>query len=315
METDPKVRTVFETARALENSPRHASTHAAGVVISHDRLTSHVPLFKGAKSTDEVVTQFPMGDVEKIGLVKFDFLGLKTLTMIAHAERLINASGASTDQFSIGVIPLDDAETFALLSSGKTAGVFQLESPGMRDLLVGLRPDRFEEIIAIIALYRPGPMDLIGDFIKRKQGKIPITYEVPALQELPHRHRAMRARRPRRRRIDRRQRATRGDMAGARGQFRARYNAADHQRLVRRRDPGGSRSRDAGPGVRADTERRVVDVAAGATDRRAAVRRSRRTGVVLGRRCSCILLALLGFMLPSVMNIERTEANGVTATL
>jgi DNA polymerase III subunit alpha len=183
VESDPKVRTVFETARALENSPRHASTHAAGVVISHDRLTSHVPLFKGAKPTDEVVTQFPMGDVEKVGLVKFDFLGLKTLTMIAHADRLINVRTA-VDRFSIGAIPLDDAPTFALLSSGRTAGVFQLESPGMRDLLMGLRPDRFEEIIAIIALYRPGPMDLIGDFIKRKQGKIPITYEVPGLKEL-----------------------------------------------------------------------------------------------------------------------------------
>ena len=184
VQTDPKVRTVFETARALENSPRHASTHAAGVVISHDPLTRHVPLFKGAKDTDEVVTQFPMGDVEKVGLVKFDFLGLKTLTMIAHAERLINACSGSTDSFSVGAIPLDDAQTFGLLSCGKTAGVFQLESPGMRDLLTGLRPDRFEEIIAIIALYRPGPMDLISDFIKRKQGKIPITYEVPALEEL-----------------------------------------------------------------------------------------------------------------------------------
>jgi DNA polymerase-3 subunit alpha len=183
VESDPKVRTMFETARALENSPRHASTHAAGVVISHEPLTSHIPLFKGAKDTDEVVSQFPMGDVEKIGLVKFDFLGLKTLTMIAHAERLINARQDARD-FSIGTVPLDAPAAFAMLSSGKTAGVFQLESPGMRDLLTGLRPDRFEEIIAIIALYRPGPMDLIPDFIKRKQGKIPITYEVPALEEL-----------------------------------------------------------------------------------------------------------------------------------
>src|SRR5947208_158827 len=184
VQTDPKVRTVFETARALENSPRHASTHAAGVVISHDPLTHHVPLFKGAKDTDEVVTQFPMGDVEKVGLVKFDFLGLKTLTMIAHAERLINARSGSTDLFSIGAIPLDDTQTFGLLSCGKTAGIFQLESSGMRDLLTGLRPDRFEDIIAIIALYRPGPMDLISDFIRRKQGKVPITYEVPALEEI-----------------------------------------------------------------------------------------------------------------------------------
>ena len=185
VESDPKVRTIFETARALEKSPRHASTHAAGVVISHDPLTNYVPLFKGSKETDEVVTQFPMGDVEKVGLVKFDFLGLKTLTMIAHAERLINEScEPDAQRFSATDIPLKDAQTFAMLSSGKTAGVFQLESPGMRDLLTGLRPDRFEDIIAIIALYRPGPMDLISDFIKRKQGKIPITYESPALEEL-----------------------------------------------------------------------------------------------------------------------------------
>jgi DNA polymerase-3 subunit alpha len=186
VETDSKVRTVIDTARALEKSPRHASTHAAGVVISHEPLTNYVPLFKGAKDTDEIVTQFPMGDVEKVGLVKFDFLGLKTLTMIAHTERLINASDgcASSPVFSIGAIPLNDAKTFALLSSGKTAGVFQLESPGMRDLLGGFRPDRFEDIIAIIALYRPGPMDLIPDFIRRKQGKVPITYEVPVLEEL-----------------------------------------------------------------------------------------------------------------------------------
>jgi len=182
VDTDPKIREVFETARALEKSPRHASTHAAGVVISQDPLTNHVPLYKGTKDTDEIVTQFPMGDVEKVGLVKFDFLGLKTLTMIAHAERLVNAARTGGTPLSIAAIPLDDPQTFALLSLGKTLGVFQLESAGMRDLLTGLRPDRFEDIIASIALYRPGPMDLIPDFIKRKQGKIPITYEVPALE-------------------------------------------------------------------------------------------------------------------------------------
>jgi DNA polymerase-3 subunit alpha len=181
VDTDAKIREVFETARALEKSPRHASTHAAGVVISQDPLTAHVPLYKGTKESDEIVTQFPMGDVEKVGLVKFDFLGLKTLTMIAHAERLINQRNVT---FSIASIPFDDAGTFELISSGQTAGVFQLESAGMRDLLTGLRPDRFEDIIASIALYRPGPMDLIPDFIKRKQGKIPITYEVPALEKI-----------------------------------------------------------------------------------------------------------------------------------
>jgi DNA polymerase III subunit alpha len=184
VDTDPKIRDVFDTARALEKSPRHASTHAAGVVISQDSLTNHVPLYKGTKDTDEIVTQFPMGDVERVGLVKFDFLGLKTLTMIAHAERLVNERRAGGSLFSIATIPLDDVQTFALLSAGKTLGVFQLESAGMRDLLTGLRPDRFEDIIASIALYRPGPMDLIPDFIKRKQGKIPITYEVPALEDI-----------------------------------------------------------------------------------------------------------------------------------
>ncbi len=185
VDTDATIRDVFETARALEKSPRHASTHAAGVVISQDPLTAHVPLYKGAKDGDEIVTQFPMGDVEKIGLVKFDFLGLKTLTMIAHAERLIDqGQGEGHGTFTIAAIPFTDAKTFALIASGQTAGVFQLESAGMRDLLTGLRPDRFEDIIASIALYRPGPMDLIPDFVKRKQGKIPMTYEVPALEEI-----------------------------------------------------------------------------------------------------------------------------------
>jgi len=181
VDTDAKIREVFETARALEKSPRHASTHAAGVVISQDPLTAHVPLYRGAKEGDEIVTQFPMGDVERVGLVKFDFLGLKTLTMIAHAERLINQGGGT---FTIASIPFTDAKTFALVSSGRTAGVFQLESTGMRDMLTGLRPDRFEDIIASIALYRPGPMDLIPDFVKRKQGKVAMTYEVPALEEI-----------------------------------------------------------------------------------------------------------------------------------
>ena len=181
VDSDAAIRDIFETARALEKSPRHASTHAAGVVISQDPLTTHVPLYRGAKDGDEIVTQFPMGDVEKIGLVKFDFLGLKTLTMIAHAERLLN-QGDKT--FAVAALPFTDAQTFALIASGRTAGIFQLESAGMRDLLTGLRPDRFEDIIASIALYRPGPMDLIPDFIKHKQGKVPITYEVPVLEEI-----------------------------------------------------------------------------------------------------------------------------------
>ena len=182
VETDPKVRELMTIARSLEGLARHASTHAAGVVISEEPLTDHVPLYKGAN--DEIVTQYSMGDVEKIGLVKFDFLGLKTLTMIRRAETLIHESHPGQAPLSVELLPFDDAKTFALLSSGKTTGIFQLESSGMRDLLSGFKPDRFEDIIAIIALYRPGPMDLIPDFIKRKQGKVPIVYELPELEPI-----------------------------------------------------------------------------------------------------------------------------------
>ncbi|MBM4127643.1 MAG: DNA polymerase III subunit alpha [Nitrospira sp.] len=180
--TDAKVKELMEIAQSLEGLARHASTHAAGVVISEGPLTDHVPLYKGAN--DEIVTQYSMGDVEKIGLVKFDFLGLKTLTMIRRAETLINEDRHGKAPLVVDQLPFDDHKTFALLSSGKTTGIFQLESSGMRDLLAGFKPDRFEDIIAIIALYRPGPMDLIPDFIKRKQGKVPITYETPELEPI-----------------------------------------------------------------------------------------------------------------------------------
>jgi DNA polymerase-3 subunit alpha len=182
VQTDAKVSELMNIAQSLEGLARHASTHAAGVVISEGPLTDYVPLYKGAN--DEIVTQYSMGDIEKIGLVKFDFLGLKTLTMIRRAETLINEKRPDAAPLQIDRIPFDDEKTFALLSSGKTTGVFQLESSGMRDLLMGFRPDRFEDIIAIIALYRPGPMDLIPDFIKRKQGKVPITYETPELEPI-----------------------------------------------------------------------------------------------------------------------------------
>jgi DNA polymerase-3 subunit alpha len=180
--TDPKIGELMSIAQSLEGLARHASTHAAGVVISEGPLTDHVPLYKGAN--DEIVTQYSMGDVEKIGLVKFDFLGLKTLTMIRRAETLINEGRAGEPPLIVDRLPFDDQKTFALLSSGKTIGIFQLESSGMRDLLTGFKPDRFEDIIAIIALYRPGPMDLIADFIKRKQGKVSITYETPELEPI-----------------------------------------------------------------------------------------------------------------------------------
>jgi DNA polymerase-3 subunit alpha len=202
--SDSKLQELLELAKALEGTTRHASTHAAGIVISTEPLTEHVPLYRG--TNDEVVTQYAMGDIEKIGLVKFDFLGLRTLTVIDHTLRLVNERGVggrglgvdrSTPDpstpytppptpLSLSDIPMDDPETFALLSSGETTGVFQLEGAGMRDLLIKMKPEHFEDVIAIIALYRPGPIGsgMIDDFIKRKRGQTKIQYEVPPLEEI-----------------------------------------------------------------------------------------------------------------------------------
>src|SRR5690606_4675760 len=130
---------------------RHAGMHAAGVVISEGPLYDHVPVFK---SDTSLVTQYDKNDVEDAGLVKFDFLGLKTLTVIDHAERLINMRPDRSDNpLTVGDLPLDDAATYALVSSGETTGVFQLESSGMQQLLRQLRPDCFEDIVAVVALY------------------------------------------------------------------------------------------------------------------------------------------------------------------
>ncbi len=183
-ETDPKIAELMATARSLEGLARHASTHAAGVVISDEPLTDHVPLYKGAN--DEIVTQYSMGDIEKIGLVKFDFLGLKTLTMINHAVRLINAGRADGAALDMALLPVDDAATYALLAAGRTTGIFQLESPGMRNLLVKIKPETFEDLIAILALYRPGPLEsgMVDDFIARKRDPSKIRYDLPVLEPL-----------------------------------------------------------------------------------------------------------------------------------
>jgi DNA polymerase-3 subunit alpha len=189
-ETDPRIAELVTLAKSLEGLARHASTHAAGVVISKEPLTEHVPLYRGVNG--ETVTQFAMSEIEKIGLVKFDFLGLRTLTVIDQAVKMINArhpdarqlSSVTLEPFSVAEIPLDDPKTFALLCTGQTTALFQLESGGMRELVASLRPDRFEDIIAIIALYRPGPMDLIPDFVKGKHGKTSTSYDVPELEEI-----------------------------------------------------------------------------------------------------------------------------------
>ncbi len=179
---DPKVADLIGTARKLEGLSRHASTHAAGIVISDEPLVKHLPLYTG--NNKETVTQFDMTWVEKIGLVKFDFLGLKTLTVVDLAIRLLEKSRNIV--LDINSIPLEDKKTFDMLSRGDTLAVFQLESAGMRDILTKLKPSVFEDLIAILALYRPGPLEsgMVDDFIDRKHGKIPIEYPLPQLESV-----------------------------------------------------------------------------------------------------------------------------------
>jgi DNA polymerase-3 subunit alpha len=174
---NPKIAKLLSLSRALEGLNRHASTHAAGVVISDVPLVERVPL---CAPKDDTVTQFAMKDIEAIGLTKFDFLGLKTLTVIKNALRLIKEGRA--DEVDMGALPLDDKKTYQLLMHGDTDGVFQLESAGMKDILVSMKPDCIEDVIALIALYRPGPMNMVPEFISRKQGRTKIVYELPELE-------------------------------------------------------------------------------------------------------------------------------------
>jgi len=183
VEKDSRVKKLFDVALSLEGLTRHASTHAAGVVVTPKPLTEYLPLYVDPKSKGQV-TQFDMGYVEKIGLVKFDFLGLKTLTVINNAIRLIRA-GKNPD-FDLDLIPNDDEESFLLLSRGETTGVFQLESSGMKEYLIKLKPTCFEDLIAMVALYRPGPLGsgMVDSFIKRKHGVETFTYDFPQLEPL-----------------------------------------------------------------------------------------------------------------------------------
>ncbi len=178
-DTNPTVAEVLSVAEVLEGLPRHASTHASAVVIADRPLIEYLPLYKGSKG--EQVTQFDMKGVEKVGLVKFDFLGLRTLTVIDQAVRLIRRS--HDPDFDIHTIVMDDPATFALLQAANTAGVFQLESPGMRSLMVRLKPSVFEDIIALVALYRPGPMEsgMHDDYVRRKHGESKVEYPLPVL--------------------------------------------------------------------------------------------------------------------------------------
>ena len=177
-----KVNELLEIAVNLEGLPRHCSTHAAGVVISSKPLTDFLPLYKGGN--DEIVTQFSMTNVEKLGLLKMDFLGLKTLTVIDNALKLLQRDGEVG--LEMNSIPKDDPETFKLLRSAKAVGIFQLESSGMRDLLKKMKPDCFEDIIALLALYRPGPLEsgMVDDYIKCKHGHQQVKYALPQLEDI-----------------------------------------------------------------------------------------------------------------------------------
>ena len=182
-EKKPEIADLIQVCRVLEGLTRHASTHAAGVVISDRPLVEYMPLYKGKKG--EIVTQFDMKYVEKIGLVKFDFLGLRNLTVIENTLSMIEKHNGKRPNFGNNMC-LNDSGTYQLLSSGETTGVFQLESSGMKNLLVRLRPECFDDIIALVALYRPGPLDsgMVDDFVERKHGKKAVKYIVPELEPI-----------------------------------------------------------------------------------------------------------------------------------
>jgi DNA polymerase III subunit alpha len=179
---DERISQLLTVARRLEGMTRHASVHAAGVVIAPRPLTEFVPLYKSQK--DEIVTQWAMKEVERVGLLKMDFLGLSTLTLIRDALDEIRRTEAV--DLDIDAIPLDDRKTFQLFCEGRTNGVFQFESSGMRELLRKARPERLDDLIALNALYRPGPLKsgMVDDFVARKQGKTEVTYELAQLQPI-----------------------------------------------------------------------------------------------------------------------------------
>src|SRR5277367_439516 len=177
---DPVVARAFDIAQRLEGLTRHASTHAAGIVIGDRPLSELVPLYRDPKS-DMPVTQFNMKWVEPAGLVKFDFLGLKTLTVLDTAVRLLRRRDINIDLLRI---PLDDAKTYEMLARGETVGIFQVESQGMRRALVDMRPDRFEDLIVLVALYRPGPMANIPTYCARKLGHERTDYLHPKLEPI-----------------------------------------------------------------------------------------------------------------------------------
>jgi len=177
-DTDPRVKQLIDTAKSLEGMPRNTSTHAAGVVITAEPVCSYVPL---SRNDDTIVTQYTMTTLEELGLLKMDFLGLRNLTVIEDAEAQIRRL---EPEFDIDRVPDDDPDTFAMLAEGKTQGVFQLESAGITGVCVNMKPTSIEDMTAIVALYRPGPMDSIPKFIANKLDHRKITYKTPHLEPI-----------------------------------------------------------------------------------------------------------------------------------
>ena len=176
--SDEKVKMLVDTAKSVEGMPRHASTHAAGIVITDKPVSDYVPL---ARNDESIVTQFTMTTIEELGLLKMDFLGLRTLTVINDCVKAVRKT---EPDFDIEKIPLDDEKVYALFSSGQTDGVFQCESNGMRSVFVRLKPTNLEDIIAVISLYRPGPMDSIDTYIENRHNPQRIKYKTPMLQDI-----------------------------------------------------------------------------------------------------------------------------------
>ncbi len=181
-QNDPKVKELLSVARRLEGMTRHASVHAAGVVIAPKAITEYAPLYKGAR--DEIVTQWSMKEIERVGLLKMDFLGLSTLTLIDDAIAEIKRT--TGEQLDIDHLPLDDAKTYQIFQEGQTYGIFQFESSGMRDILRKSKPQRLDDLIALNALYRPGPLrsGMVDTWIAGKLGRTEVKYELPQLQPI-----------------------------------------------------------------------------------------------------------------------------------
>ncbi len=181
-QSDPRMKELLSVAKRLEGMTRHASLHAAGVVIAPQAISEYAPLYKGAH--DEIVTQWSMKEIERVGLLKMDFLGLSTLTLIADC--IAEVERTTGVRLAMDRIPLDDAKTYQIFQEGQTYGIFQFESSGMRDILRKAKPQRLDDLIALNALYRPGPLrsGMVDDFIARKQGRTDVKYELPELEPI-----------------------------------------------------------------------------------------------------------------------------------